>query len=114
MTPEQRHLDRGADQADVGQYERIEEVFGASGAAALYRRAMLEDVRVLGEYFDEDFFAYREDADLAWRARLLGWSCLYVPTALAPSTGAGSRRSVARRSRPKSIATRSATGSCSG
>ena len=51
--------------------------------AALYRREMLEDTRVAGEYFDEDFFAYREDADLAWRAQLLGWSCLYVPEAIA-------------------------------
>jgi GT2 family glycosyltransferase len=83
MLPSQRHLDRGADREDTGQYARTEEVFGASGAAALYRRAMLEDTQVAGEYFDEDFFAYREDADLAWRAQLLGWSCLYVPDAIA-------------------------------
>jgi GT2 family glycosyltransferase len=57
-------------------------VFGATGAAALYRRAMVEDVSVEGEFFDEDFFAYREDADLAWRAQLLGWKCLYVPVAV--------------------------------
>ncbi len=36
-----------------------------------------------GEFFDNDFFAYREDADLAWRAQLLGWKCLYVPDAVA-------------------------------
>jgi len=83
MLPSQRHLDRGADREDTGQYGRAEEVFGASGAAAVYRRAMLEDTRVGAEYFDEDFFAYREDADLAWRAQLLGWSCLYVPEAVA-------------------------------
>jgi GT2 family glycosyltransferase len=35
------------------------------------------------EFFDEDFFAYREDADVAWRAQLMGWSCLYVPEAVA-------------------------------
>lgn len=52
-------------------------VFGASGAACLYRRAMLDATGGL----DEDFFAYLEDADLAWRARLAGWRCLYVPTA---------------------------------
>ena len=63
----------------MGQYQQAELVFGATGAAALYRRAMLDDVRVAREYFDEDFFAYREDADLAWRAQLLGWRCLYVP-----------------------------------
>lgn len=83
MLPSQRHLDRGADRIDAGQYAREEYVFGASGAAACYRREMLEDINVGGEYFDEDFFAYREDADLAWRAQLLGWSCLYVPDAVA-------------------------------
>ncbi|MGE3842170.1 MAG: glycosyltransferase family 2 protein [Vicinamibacterales bacterium] len=83
MLRSQRHLDRGADQTDSGQYERDEDVFGASGAAALYRRAMLEDVRIGREYFDEDFFAYREDADLAWRAQLLGWRCRYVSRATA-------------------------------
>jgi GT2 family glycosyltransferase len=83
MLPTQRHLDRGADEVDCGQYDVCEYVFGASGAAALYRRRMLEDVKVLGEYFDEDFFAYREDADLAWRAQLYGWRCLYVPDAIA-------------------------------
>ena len=83
MLPSQRHLDRGAGQPDKGQYERIERIFGASGAAAFYRRSMLEDIREGDEYFDEAFFAYREDADLAWRARMRGWECLYVPKAIA-------------------------------
>jgi GT2 family glycosyltransferase len=83
MLPSQRHVDRGADCVDTGQYDRMEYVFGASGAAACYRRRMLEDVRIGDEYFDEDFFAFREDADLAWRAQLLGWQCLYVPSARA-------------------------------
>lgn len=83
LHPSQRHFDRGADEIDRGQYERMEYVFGASGAAAFYRRAMLDDVRIEGEVFDESFFAYREDADLAWRAQLLGWRCLYVPDAVA-------------------------------
>ena len=83
MTPSQRHLDRGGGEVDHGQYDRGGEVFGASGAAACYRRKMLDDVTVLGEVFDEDFFAYREDADLAWRAQLLGWDCLYEPAARA-------------------------------
>jgi GT2 family glycosyltransferase len=83
MTPSMRHLDRGAGEVDRGQYEQPGEVFGASGAAALYTRALLDEVRVEDEWFDEDFFAYREDADLAWRARLLGWRCRYVPGAVA-------------------------------
>jgi len=83
MVPALRHLDRGQGELDAGQYGRQELVFGASGAAALYRRAMLDDVAVGGEVFDEDFFAYREDADLAWRAQLMGWRCAYVPDAVA-------------------------------
>ena len=81
--PDLRHLDRGADQPDSGQYERDEYVVGATGAAALYRRAMLDDIAVEGEYFDEQSFAYREDADLAWRAQLRGWQCVYTPQAIA-------------------------------
>jgi len=77
-----RHFDRGSEQTDHGQYQETQYVFGATAAAALYRRAMVEDVLVEGEFFDEDFFAYREDADLAWRAQLLGWRCLYVPAAV--------------------------------
>jgi len=83
MLREQRHLDRGADQPDTGQFEKPEEIFGPSGAAAMYRRKALDDVAISGQYFDEDFFAYREDADLAWRCRLFGWTSIYVPTAVA-------------------------------
>lgn len=53
------------------------EVFGACAGAALYRRQMLDEVGL----FDEEFFIYLEDVDLAWRARMRGWRCLYVPTA---------------------------------
>ncbi len=81
FTRNQRHLDRGAGSEDCGQYGEREYVFGASGAAAFYRRIMLDDVRIGEEYFDESFFAYREDADLAWRAQWMGWRCLYVPEA---------------------------------
>ena len=77
-----RHLDRGSDEEDRGQYDQPEYVFGATAAAALYRRAMTDDVSVNGEFFDEWFFSYREDADVAWRAQLMGWRCLYVPDAV--------------------------------
>lgn len=66
-----------------GAYERTEEVFGVSGALGFYRLAALEDVADGGEYFDEDFFVYKEDVDLAWRLRLAGWASLYVPRARA-------------------------------
>lgn len=83
FTPSLRHFDRGSKQSDDGRYSNFEYVFGATGAAALYRRKMIEDVAVMGDFFDSDFFAYREDADLAWRAQLFGWTCLYTPRAVA-------------------------------
>jgi GT2 family glycosyltransferase len=78
-----RPYDRGQGEIDRGQYDERSDVFGACGAAALYRRAMLDDLALAGEYFDEDFFAYCEDADLAWRAQLRGWCCVYAPRAVA-------------------------------
>lgn len=53
------------------------EVFGPCAGAALYRREMLNQVGL----FDEDYFAYYEDIDLAWRAQRSGWLCVYVPSA---------------------------------
>src|SRR5262249_10939580 len=61
--------DRGFRQADVGQFDRQEEVFGPCGAAMLLRRELIDDVGL----FDERLFMYYEDLDLAWRARLRGW-----------------------------------------
>src|SRR5271165_4499697 len=97
FTPEMRHFDRGWKEPDEGQYRDLEYVFGASAAAALYRREMIDDISGSGEFFDPDFFAYREDADVAWRAQLMGWRCLYVPDAVGyhvRSVGPGDRRAV--------------------
>jgi GT2 family glycosyltransferase len=72
------------------------EVWGTCGAAGIYSREMLEDVAVRGEFFDEDFFAFWEDLDLDWRARMRGWKCMYEPTAVAwhRRGGAGYRKSL--------------------
>ncbi len=75
-------VNRGEGQKDNSQYDRIQEVFGISGACVLYRRAALEEVMIKNEFFDQDFFAYKEDVDLAWRLRLYGWSSWYLPTAI--------------------------------
>jgi len=76
-----RHLDRGSREVDNGHFLNYEYVFGATAAAALYRRDMIADMSEDGAFFDPDFFVYREDADVAWRAQLLGWRCLYTPHA---------------------------------
>jgi GT2 family glycosyltransferase len=81
FTPMLRHLDRGSQEIDNGHYLNFEYVFGATAAAALYRRQMIEDISIVGEFFDPDFFVYREDADVAWRAQLMGWRCIYTPHA---------------------------------
>jgi GT2 family glycosyltransferase len=81
FTPTLRHLDRGSLEYDNGHYRQYEYVFGATAAAALYRREMIDDISLDGEFFDSDFFVYREDADVSWRSQLLGWKCLYAPYA---------------------------------
>lgn len=97
FTPAMRHFDRGSHEPDDGRFADREYVFGATAAAALYRRRMICDVSQCDGFFDPDFFAYREDADVAWRAQLLGWRCLYVPEARAyhvRSVRPGSRSNV--------------------
>lgn len=83
LNRQRRPYDRGQMQIDAGQFDDKNEIFGACGAAALYRRSMLDDLAIDNEYFDEDFFAYYEDADLAWRAKLRGWRSVFTPDAVA-------------------------------
>lgn len=86
-------LNRGAGDRDVGQFDEPGEVFGASGALVLHRRAMLEDVaRGRGpgrEYLTEDLVAYFDDVDLDLRARQRGWTARYEPTAIGHHARAG-------------------------
>ena len=106
-----RVIDRGQWEQDRHQYDGDTEIFGASGAAAMFRRSALEAVKLPkvrsnnitlplrgesapsvvtrgreveedSEYFDEDFVAYKEDVDLAWRLQLAGFRCRYVPEAI--------------------------------
>jgi GT2 family glycosyltransferase len=87
--------DRGMFEPDLGQYDAEEVVFGTCAGAALYRKEMLDEIGL----FDEDFFLYMEDVDLAFRARLAGWRCVYVPKAVVyhhhgGTAGSGSDLSV--------------------
>lgn len=93
MRHDQKHIDstgdfytiwgipmpRGRNHLDAGQYDQAESVFGASGGASLYRSTMLKEIGL----FDERFFAYIEDVDISFRARLAGWDILYTPKAVA-------------------------------
>ncbi len=105
LTPALRHFDRGSGVPDEGQFETPEVVFGGTGACLLIAKECITSVAIPKsisdevvwqvypalkngaddrvQLFDEAFFAYREDADLAWRALRLGWRCVYEPTARA-------------------------------
>jgi GT2 family glycosyltransferase len=78
MYPDGQNRGRGSGQLDQGQFDRVEEVLWPDGCAAMYRRAMLDEVGG----FDEDFFAYADDAELGLRGRMAGWTCLYTPGAV--------------------------------
>lgn len=69
--------------APASAYARTAEVFGADGACVLYRREVLDACAIAGEVLDEDLELWASDVDLAWRARLLGWRCVYEPSAVA-------------------------------
>jgi GT2 family glycosyltransferase len=83
--------DRGFEERDRGQYDEPTEVFAWCGGGVVLRRSYLEQVGL----FDERFFLYYEDTDLAWRGRAQGWRYRYIPTSVvrhlhAASSGAGS------------------------
>jgi GT2 family glycosyltransferase len=78
-----RHFDRGSGEPDRGQYRSPARVFGATGAATLWRREALEDVALEGQVFDERYHSFREDAELAFRLRERGWEIVYEPAAIA-------------------------------
>ncbi len=110
-----RAFDRGQGEEEFGNYVVPEEVFGASGAACLYRRTMLEEVKyprqapAFHEYLDELFFAYKEDVDLSWRARLYGWKCVYTPGAVGQHFrrwGTGQRKMIPKDVRRHSLKNR--------
>lgn len=80
---------RGAWQRDEGQFDTESYVFSACGGSSVYRRSLLDEVGLL----DDSFFFSLEDMDLAWRAQLTGWRCVYTPDAVVyhhlAATGGG-------------------------
>ena len=76
--PDGQNRGRGTGQVDRGQFDREEEILWPDGCACLYHRQLLDETGG----FDDDFFAYGDDADLGLRARLLGWRAWYVPEAV--------------------------------
>ncbi len=70
--------ERGANEADAGQYDTKASLIAVTGGCGLYRTEALQAV-AHPEIFDEDFFAYKEDVDLGWRLRRAGWHVAYIP-----------------------------------
>lgn len=69
---------RGSGQPNDGRFDKVEDVLWPDGCAAMYRSAMLGEIGG----FDEDLFAYADDAELGMRARIAGWKCIYAPKAV--------------------------------
>ncbi len=104
-------VDRGQGEPDHGQYDEPGRVFGVCGAVLFARTAALREAAVDGEVFDEAFFAYKEDVDLSWRLRHLGWQAIYDPAALAYhargwKTTPGARGEISRSTRYHSFKNR--------
>jgi GT2 family glycosyltransferase len=76
--PDGQNRGRGTGELDRGQFDAEEEVLWPDGCAAMYRKEMLDQIGG----FDEDFFAYGDDAELGLRARIAGWRCIYTPHAI--------------------------------
>jgi len=77
---------------DKGQFQTGGSVFGATGACALYRAAMVKEISVNGDFFDEDFQMFFEDLDVSWRAQRFGWKGYYNPAAVAYHVRGGTAR----------------------
>lgn len=78
-----RIIDRGQGMEDEGQYDKSEEVFGITGACPVMRISALDDIKISGEYYDKDFFMYKEDIDISWRFLLAGYKNWYRHDAIA-------------------------------
>lgn len=82
MYKSRKAVDRGSGES-AARWDEDSEVFGVSGAAAMYRSRMVKEISLDGQFFDELFFSYKEDVDVAWRARLFGWKSYYLHQAIA-------------------------------
>ena len=81
-----RGSDLGFRTDDNGQFEQIAEVFAGCGAALLLRRAVIDETNG----FDERFFMYCEDLDLAWQSQINGWKFVYQPSSVVRHVHCGS------------------------
>lgn len=87
--------ERGANEEDEGQFAEEAKLLAVTGACGLYRVEALRDVaHSEKEFFDEDFFAYKEDVDLGWRLNKAGWKVVYRPVLMGRHKRTLGRRGV--------------------
>lgn len=87
-----RPVDRGYKKKDISIFWKSGYVFGPAGSASFFRKKMLDDIAIDGEYFDEDFKIYYEDLDIAWRANNFGWKGYYTSNAIGLHYRGGSSK----------------------
>ncbi len=73
------------DNRPVSEFDEVSEIFSSCAGAALYRKSIMDEIGL----FDENFFAYMEDVDLSYRAKIVGYKNLYCPTAIVYHKGSG-------------------------
>lgn len=76
-------VDRGYKRKDSDQFNKEGYIFGVPGAVGMYKREMLENISMNGDYFDSEYGIFYEDLDLCWRAHNRGWKAYYQPEAVA-------------------------------
>ncbi len=76
-------INLGENEKDTGQFKEKKDVFGISGGLLFLRKKDVELLNINNEYFDEDFFVYKEDIDLAWRMNINGLKSVFIPEAFA-------------------------------
>ena len=82
ISPAIRFYNIGEGELDSAKFAQVRKIFGPCAAAAMYRRKMVEQIKVNGEFFDNKFFFLVEDFDVAWRAARRNWQAYYVPDAV--------------------------------
>lgn len=100
LTPWRTARERGYGRRAADRFNLPGYIFAAGGAAAFYRRSMLEEIKIDCEYFDSDFRMFYEDLDIAWRANLFGWKAYYIPGAIAYHLRGASARAKAGIGKP--------------
>lgn len=78
-----RIINRGHGAKDIKQFEKPETIFSYEGASGFFRKSALEEAKINGQIFDEDFVWYADDVDLGWRMGLMGWKNFYDPSVIA-------------------------------